>query len=79
MVKPVKLVKPRTGEQFRLSGGKSRSGDHGPVKAFTDSHSLGSFELVQSGPSSLPEHHYSDLVRYSGEGRNRVGGEGKTC
>ena len=77
MVKPVKLVKPRTGEQFRLSGVKSRSGDHGAVKSFTDSHSsVGSFELVQGGPSSLPEHRYSDLIRYSGEDKGR-GGEGR--
>ena len=69
MVKPAKPAKPRSGEQFsRSTGGRSRSGDHGPTKAHTDTHpSLANFDLLQSGPSSVPEQHFSEHWRYSGE------------
>ena len=56
MVKPAKPVKPRSGEQFSRPLGRngSRSGDHGPTKAHTDTHP--SLSTFQSGPSSAPEH-----------------------
>lgn len=72
MVKPSKLSKPRSGEQYSrgsgVGGGRSgRSLDHGPVKAHTDTHaSLGNLKMGQLAASAAPEQHYSDLIRYSG-------------
>lgn len=70
MVKPAKLTKPRSGDQFSRSNvGGRRSGDHGPVKAHTDTHasSLNAYDLLTSGQSSAPEQHFSEFIRYSGE------------
>lgn len=65
LVKPGKPAKPRTGDQFSRAGvGGRRSGDHGPIKALTDSHtpSLNSYEVL---PGTNGQH-YTDLIRYSG-------------
>lgn len=72
MVKPSKPAKPRSGDQFRNPSARSnRSGDHGPIKAHTDTHvTLGNYDLMQSGASSAPDH-YSELLQYPGESMNQ--------
>ena len=69
LAKPVKPTKPRSGEQYsRGSVGGRRSGDHGPIKAHTDTHpsatALGSYEFL-SGSAPDPQHF--DHIRYSGK------------
>lgn len=60
MVKPIKSTKPRSGEQYRTSAGLRRSGDHGPIRPHTDTHTspLNSFEAQR----------VSDFIGYPGMG-----------
>lgn len=80
MVKPAKISKPRSGEQFSRGASLGRAtvsglggrnvgypGDHTQVKPHdgTPHSSLSSLELIQSAPNSLHDQQaYSDLIRY---------------
>ena len=77
MVKPTKMTKPRSGDQRITSIGRPPSvagvrngrfsGDHGLIMKSHDGtphSSLSSLDMMASGPSSLNDQQYSELIHH---------------